>query len=304
MRIDLRQKIALLLLVFVGLGSMATWVTIRVTGSEPVIHERNQDARPYVNVGVISRYTPRTLVAGYQPFLDYLSSVTPYRFRLRLSRNYLETVNQLVNGDIDFASLGNYTYIQALKQHDLKCIAIPLNPEGSIEIYDAIIVADESPIHSIADLEGKRMAFASKQSMSVWMGRWMLWNAGLSLEDLSSYSYLNHHDLVAEKVLSGEYDAGVVKNMVAEGFKASGIRILTASPTFPGVPFVARPGLDSSMVSDVQHALLALPELIRQQKIDTSTWDGELAYGFIAGDDSLYNLPRQIIAQVQKQTSH
>jgi len=248
-----------------------------------------------VYFGVISRYSPRSILAGYEPLMQYLTENTPYHFRLRLSRTYLETVQQLAEGDVDFASLGNYTYIQARKMNAVRCIAVPLNERGTLDNHDDIIVQEDSPIRSIEDLKGKSFAFASRQSFSAWMGIWMLYENGIRLTDLSGYDHLSYHDLVAEKVLRGDYDAGMVKTIVADQYRSSGLRVLARSPAIPGVPLVASKHVDSNKVEIVLKALLDLESRIASGDLSTDGWDKEVAYGFRPGQDSLYRFPREIL---------
>ncbi len=251
--------------------------------------------------GVISRYSPRSIVSGYQPLMEYLTNTTPYTFKLKLSRNYLETVDQLARGRVDFASLGNYTYIHAHINHGVKCIAMPINGDGNIDNYDDIIVPQNSDIESLSDLAGKSFAFASKQSFSSWMGIWMLKQAGVELTDLSYYENLSYHDLVAEKVLRGDFDAGMVKSVVAQSFSESGIRILARSPAIPSVPLVAANHVDTTRIRIVQQSLLKLRLLIEAGQISTVSWDPEVANGFMVGHDSLFNFPRQLLGEIEQE---
>lgn len=267
----------------------------------PEISSNQIEKTETVYFGVISRYSPRSIVSGYQPLMDYLTESTPYNFKLKLSRNYLETVNQLARGSIDFASLGNYTYIHAHENHGVRCIAMPINDEGNIENYDDIIVHQNSSITSLAELSGKSFAFASKQSFSSWMGIWMLKQAGVSLTDLSRYENLSYHDLVAEKVLRGDFDAGMVKAVVAKSYSESGIRILARSPAIPSVPLVAGAHVDTSRIRIVQQSLLRLRSLIESGDISTEGWDTEVANGFMAGHDSLFNFPRSLLGGIEQE---
>ncbi|MBT3253776.1 MAG: PhnD/SsuA/transferrin family substrate-binding protein [Candidatus Marinimicrobia bacterium] len=266
---------------------------------EPV--SKLDEKKETIYFGVISRYSPRSIVSGYQPLMEYLTNNTPYNFKLKLSRNYLETVDQLALGRIDFASLGNYTYIHAHKNYGVRCIAMPINSDGDIENYDDIIVPQNSGIKNLEELAGKSFAFASKQSFSSWMGIWMLKQSGVELADLSRYENLSYHDLVAEKVLRGDFDAGMVKSVVARSYEESGIRILARSPAIPSVPLVAAAHVDTSRIRVVQAALLELSSLIESGEISTSGWDTEVANGFVAGQDSLYNFPRQILDDIEQE---
>jgi len=296
---NLNFKVLLPVLLFLVCLSISYVFIMDIETALPAISSQPGEKDELVYFGVISRYSPRSIVSGYQPLMKYLSENTPYNFKLKLSRNYLETVDQLAMGRIDFASLGNYTYIQAHKKFGVRCIAMPINAEGSIENYDDIIVATDSEIRSLVDLKGKSFAFASKQSFSSWMGIWMLKESGVELSDLSRYENLSYHDLVAEKVLRGDFDAGMVKAVVAQSYKESGIKVLARSPAIPSVPLVVASHVDSTKKRVVQNALLRLKSLIAAGLVDTRGWDTEVANGFRPGHDSLFNFPRQLLDELE-----
>lgn len=177
---------------------------------------------------------------------------------------------------------------------------MPINSDGNIENYDDIIVPQNSSINSLPELAGKSFAFASKQSFSSWMGIWMLKQAGVELSDLSRYENLSYHDLVAEKVLRGDFDAGMVKSVVAQSYVESGIRILARSPAIPSVPLVAASHVDTARIRIVQTALLKINSLIARGDLSTNGWDTEVANGFVAGHDSLFNFPRQLLDDIEQ----
>ena len=130
------------------------------------------------------------------------------------------------------------------------------------------------------------------------MAIWMLHQAGVELEDLSRYANLDYHDLVVEKVLRGDFDAGMVKAVMEETFQAAGLRVLMRSPAIPSVPLVAGAHVDSLKLQNVRKALLDLKAYIDAGTISTEGWDRELAYGFRPGYDSLFNFPRKILAEL------
>jgi len=295
---SVRLKALGLVLVFLLTSLLGYWFVLDVETDPPVLQSESLDGRDIVYFGVISRYSPRSIIAGYQPLMEYLTANTPYHFKLRLSRTYLETVRQLSQGEIDFASLGNYTYINAPNQYGFKCIAMPINASGTLENYDDIIVRNDSPAHSLKDLEGKSFAFASRQSFSAWMAIWMLAKAGITLDQLSHHEHLSYHDIVAEKVLRGDFDAGMVKSIVAEQYHDQGIRVLERSPAIPSVPVVVGSHVAPEKVKFVLEALLSLSDRIASGDLSTAGWDREVAYGFRPGSDSLYHFPRSILKEL------
>ena len=70
------------------------------------------------------------------------------------------------------------------------------------------------------------------------MPNYIFSNAGVSLVDLKKFNYSSHHTTVADKVLSGEYDAGVVKEAVVEIYKDHGLKIFHIAPKRTTIPLV------------------------------------------------------------------
>ncbi len=295
---NVRLKALALIIIFVAISLIGYMMAMDIETAPPVLKHDNLEGRETVYFGVISRYSPRSIIEGYEPLMNYLTEHTPYHFKLRLSRNYLETVRQLTEGEVDFASLGNYTYVKTRLKHDVKCIAMPINERGNLNNYDDIIVTIDAPYQTLSDLKGKSFAFASHQSFSSWMAIWMLHEAGVELSDLSHYENLSYHDLVAEKVLRGDFDAGMVKSVVADQYLDKGIRVLARSPAIPSVPLVAGAHVSMDKLHIVQAALLNLKSNIDTGEVSTEGWDSEVANGFRAGHDSLFIFPRNILNQL------
>jgi len=83
--------------------------------------------KPVIHFGVIPRYNPTIMYRSYQPMMDYLTANTPYRFELKLSRNYHEAVEFLQNGTTPVASLGDVTFEEAHQKFGAEPILRPLN---------------------------------------------------------------------------------------------------------------------------------------------------------------------------------
>jgi len=210
----------------------------------------------------------------------------------------METVEQLAEGKVAFASLGNLTYVYANRDLGVTCIAMPLDAAGSTENYNSFIVLENSDIQKLEDLKGKSLAMASRYSFSAWMAMWLLKQANMTTNDLAAYTHLDHHNQVAEKVIRGEYDAGMVKAVVAEAYQDEGLRVLYTSPPIPSVPLVAGPQISEEKIRLVREALLSLRSKIDQGVINTDGWDEEIKHGFGPGSDESYEYPRQILKEL------
>jgi phosphonate transport system substrate-binding protein len=237
--------------------------------------------KPLIHFGVIPRYNPLVMYKRYQPIMDYLTAETPYRFELKISKDYNEALRFLRDGVTQISSLGDVTFAEAHFSYQAEPILKPLNSNGTPYYRSAIIVRSDSRLSNIKELKGKTMAFGPLLSTSGnLIPRYLLWDNGISLQSLKSFSNLKHHDAVAKAILKGQFDAGAVKDVVAEKYKPHGLRILAWSAPLPSVPLVVRKETPPEVVQAITTALLKLDRNNAAHKAMMKTWDDEFCFGF------------------------
>jgi phosphonate transport system substrate-binding protein len=247
--------------------------------------------KPLIRFGVIPRYNPVVMYKRYQPIMDYLTQNTPYHFELKISRDYPEAVRYLRDGVTQISSLGDVTFTEASILYGAIPILKPLNQNGSPFYRSAIIVSNSSPFTSLQDLKGKTMVFGSPHSTSGnLIPRYLLWNNGIRLQELASFSNLKHHDAVAKAILKGQYDAGAVKDVIANKYMSYGLRVLAYSDPLPSVPFVVRKEASPQFIMAVKQALLKLDRNNPEHKKIMANWDDEFKYGFAEANADDYRL--------------
>lgn len=253
-----------------------------------------------VYFGVISRFSPNLIYQGYQPIMEYLSRECGLFFSLRLSSSYEETLVQLDQGRIQAAFLGTFLYLKARRHHPIRCILKPLNNRFEPYFRSVVVAREDSPLHSVADFRGKRLALPSPLSFS---GNWLLGSElkrhGLSVSDLDSVRYFGFHHTVVYQVLLGQYDAGAVKDRVADEFADKGIRIIAASEPIPGSPIIVHNDLEPAIREAIITALLKIDARRDEYKALLGTWDPEFAYGFAPAKDGDYDQVAAIFGSIE-----
>ncbi len=249
--------------------------------------------KPIVYFGFITRYNPRIMYEEYQPIVDYLSRETPYRFEIKLGKSYQDAVEFLKNGDVQIGSFGAVTYVEAHFGFGAIPILKPLNKYGEPFYRSLIVVRDESDIRSLEDLNGRSFAFASVHSTSGnLIPRYNMAKVGVSIKNLKNYINLKHHDSVAKAVLSGEYEAGAVKDIIGNKYLSKGLRILHESEPIPSVPLVVRADCDPKLIESVKRALLKIDITQTEYRQLVSNWNEEFSYGFAETSDEDYSIIR------------
>jgi len=258
-------------------------------------------ARDTVHVGVISRFSPNLIYDGYQPIMDYLTRETGILFALKLSSSYEETIAQLDQGEIQSAFLGTYLYLEARRNHPIRCILKPLNSHLQPYFHSMVITRDDSPIRSIADLAGKRLALPSPLSFSGnWLLGYELQRHGLTASDLDSIHYFGFHHTVVYQVLLGRFDAGVVKDRVAAEFTSKGIRVIAVSREIPGSPIIIRRDMAPRISEAMINALLRIDASRPEHRDLIKDWDPEFAWGFARAQESDYDQVDAIFAALKE----
>lgn len=235
-----------------------------------------------VYFGIGMRFHPITMYERYQPMMDYLTRSTQYRFELKISRDYQETIKSLIEGKTGVTAPGDGAVMEAMLLHGAVPILKPLNEEGKPYYRCYFIVPVNSPLRSLSDLKGKKVAFGSKHSTTGnLIPRYMLEQKGLRIEDLGSLTNLRNHSTVAREVLKGEYDAGAVRDSVAKNYLKHGLRILAESDELPSIPLLVRKDAPRELVTAITEALVKLDRNNPDHQKIMKNWALEFKNGFV-----------------------
>ena len=252
---------------------------LTILASYPLFAGENDEI---VHFGFIPRYNPVLMYKAYQPMMDYLTEVTPFHFELKLSRNYLEAVYFLRDGDVEVASLGGVTFVQAARMFGAVPVVRPLTGEGLPYYRSIIVVRNDSDIKSLEDLRGRTFAFGSPHSTSGHLvPRYYLQQNKIGMEDLKSVVHLEKHDNVAKAVLKGVVDAGALKDVMAYRYRDHGLRFLAVTGPIPTVPIAVNPGTPDRITMALKRGLLRLDPDDPEDRQVMQGWDPEFRYGFI-----------------------
>lgn len=80
--------------------------------------------------------------------MDYLSRETPYHFELKLGKTYEDAVNFLETGQMQMASLGAVTYLEAHARFNAVPILRSLNEDGQPFYRSLLVMRAESPVQA------------------------------------------------------------------------------------------------------------------------------------------------------------
>lgn len=228
-----------------------------------------------------------------EPFQRYLEASlagqgVAAKVELRIFSTYDEGIAAIAVGDIDFSRLGPVSYVLAKQKNPGLILLAGEAHDGDREFPAVIVVAQDSPIRTVADLKGKRFAFGDPASTS---GRYLpqaeMVKAGVAGKDLASFEYLGRHDKVVFAVASGRFDAGGTNvNTFMKYAESKHLRELVRYPS-PTHAWVARNRLDPVLAKALKKALLGMTDPQLRELIDRN--------GFLPATDADYDELRRVM---------
>ena len=245
-----------------------------------------------LKMGVIPLESPAEMHRRFTPLTDHLSRSLGKRVELLISVDFEQTLKNLEDGATDLAFLSPTTYIEAKRRFGAVLLVKALR-KGVPFTHAAIVARRGSGIERVEDIIGKRFVFGDQMSTSSYLiPRKMLADENIRLEDLKDYGFLGHHDDVARAVVSGEYDAGGLRESTAKKFEDRGLHVIKTSSDIPEFNICASKNIDEALIGQIKKSLVALNSTDQRHVRLLSLIDQDYT-GFVEAVDSDYDVIRK-----------
>lgn len=209
------------------------------------------------------------ILSNMAPIARCLERESKYYFDVSVPSNYIVVVESLGTEKVDFAFINTFGYLLANDRYGAQAL-LKAKRHGHTTYNGQIIVRSDSGIKTLADLNGKKIAFTDPASTSghILAKKLFLDNKVRPAEEV----FAGKHDVVVSMVYQGQVDAGATyhspkdpsgkimdaRSRVLTQFPdvESKVKILELTPSIPNDPIVARKGLTEEMKSRVKNAFL------------------------------------------------
>ncbi|MDR7062047.1 MULTISPECIES: phosphate/phosphite/phosphonate ABC transporter substrate-binding protein [unclassified Sphingopyxis] len=249
------------------------WLTLSPRSASP------RSAQPPLRVLLIPADggTESGTLADYRPIFDAVARSTGLSFDLKVAQSYGGVVEAMCNNAADIAFVGSVTYLQAQKRDCAELLAVAVKSGRSVH-YSGLFVRADSPVRSIADLRGRRVAFGDINSTSAFIFPVaMFLDAGIDpVRDLSAVRMTGTHANSLAALINGEVDAAALsfdsydKAVRANVPGARDLRVVARSEPIPYPPLIANTRLDPALRARLRGAFERIdrtpgvtPEMIR-----------------------------------------
>jgi phosphonate transport system substrate-binding protein len=248
-----------------------------------------------IRFGSVAMDIPAIMQKRLLPLTKYLSNELGQPVVLKLSPNMPTAINEVASGAVELSYLTPVAYIRSHQKGETQLVAKTVtNNKASFQLM--IVVREDSPIKTVADLEGKTFAFGDKAAL---LQRAVVVGADMPLEKLGRYEFIGHYDNIVRAVLNHDFDAGILKDTMAYKWEGKGIRILYRSPELPPYNITASKKVSKEMLGKLQKAFLNLdpgnPEHAPIIKALDKKYDG-----FAPTSDAEYDVVRKLIQPFDK----
>ncbi|MDT8385543.1 MAG: phosphate/phosphite/phosphonate ABC transporter substrate-binding protein [Gammaproteobacteria bacterium] len=245
--------------------------------------------------GSVAMDIPAIMHKRLRPLTHYLTDRLGIPVSLKLSPNMGAAIKDVATRQVDLTYLTPVAYLKAHAQGGARIVAKTVTA-GKASFQLMIVVKEDSPYQSVADLKGKSFAFGDEKAL---LQRAVVVGAGIEMKDFSEYKFIGHYDNIARAVVNGDFEAGILKDTMAFAWQGKGLRILAESPDLPPYNITASGDIDEAMLAKLKAAFLELdknnPEHLEVIKAIDKKYDG-----FAATSDADYDVVRTLIKPFNK----
>jgi ABC-type phosphate/phosphonate transport system substrate-binding protein len=241
---------------------------------------------PFV-FGVLPQRTPILTAQYWNPILNYISTQSGVPLQLKLNKTPPEHDAMIQQGEFDFI-YSNHHFFPWNEAAGYKVIARP----WEAAIRGEIVVLANSPIHSLAELQGKEVGFPHRAAFVGYLVPLdALLKARIHVQEVIAVG----QEGIMGQLKAGRVAAAGVNSQVMRDFakrEKIDYRVLWSSEEYFNIPIVAHPRVPREKVAAVRAALLHMahdPVGLQVLTASAALIKLDPPYGFVAATDSDYD---------------
>ena len=270
----------------------------RVRPSVPVFLPHQGFER--LRFGLVPSLSTKSMIDSHQRLADYLSRVLSVPVELQVGASFMDEIDHLVEGDHDLVELSPTAYVRASERVGLKCLVQNI-ADGSENGLGYLVVTDDSPRRTLADLKGASIGFVDPLSTSGYVfAMMMIEGRGIDpKKDLSRIEFFGNHEAVLMAVKEGRVDVGATYQggfnalRRSQGIEPRAFRVIAKSHRMPRDILCVRPGLSEEVADTITRALLAIDT---RDRVGREILGPLGLNGYRAADDRAYDEVRRLAA--------
>ena len=215
----------------------------------------NATAEQALVFGLLPVESPVALFKRFAPLRDYLVDQVHETIVLETARDFPEYARRTAARRYDIAFIAPHMVLPALDSGHYELAATFIKPLRSV-----IVVAETSPIKTLQDLAGKRVATPPPQAIVTRVGIDYLQQQGVLEHETTRLSTYRSHNAAYSAVLAGEADAAMIANFIYQ--KARKLKLplrqVGESKAFPGMAILLTTDLPEPTRAAIKQAFIGM----------------------------------------------
>lgn len=225
-----------------------------------------------LTVGVVPQFDMRHIHAVWRPILDELEQRTGMKFVLKGAATIPGFERDLSTGEFDLAYINPYQMIKEGLRQGYRALV-----RDRLDLYGIVVVAENSPIHSVRELKGQAVAFPAPNALgaTLMVRAELLDQYGVEIipRYVSSHTSVYLNVALAENLAGG----GVQKTLEQQkGELQHALRVLYKTRSVPSHPLVIHPRVPQDVQTKIQASLLGMWQDLKTQELLTRVPYNEL----------------------------
>lgn len=218
-----------------------------------------------IRLALVPEHDVFALRKSYQKLATYLSQELGRPVQIVTLNTFEAVLLDFEEKQIEGAFLGSLVAVLAMDRHDARPVVKPQRADGSSTYRGVIFVKEDSPIQSLADLRGRKVAGVRTTTAGCLFSIQQFLKAGLlEGERRPTALSVGTHDDVVKAVMNGQADAGSVKDLRLEAYLAANpgvkVRILARSLEVPNNALLMRAELANGLGQRIGEALVKMDQ--------------------------------------------
>jgi phosphonate transport system substrate-binding protein len=248
-----------------------------------------------------------TLEAKAKPLEKLLGDRLGIPVKVSVSTDYNTIIEAMASKKVDIGFLPPTAYVLAKEKGAAEVIlqaqrfgvddATGAPTADLVDFYKSmIIVKKDSPIQTIADLKGKKIAYQNVTSSAgfVWPAALLMDNQIDPLKDVTPVT-VKGHDQAVLAVLNGDVDAAAIfqdaRNIVSKDYPTvfADTRVVSFTEKIPNDTISARSDMDPAWVKKIQDAFIDIGKSADGHAVIKDIYTHE---GYVTSSDSVFDVVR------------
>ena len=223
--------------------------------ADPEENRSCQESAPLV-FGILPFISAEQLVFRFAPLVNYLSDNLQVPVRLETAPDFVEFARRThEESQYDILFTAPHFFTRANQKADYRLIASVDSPE----MWAVIVVPKQSEIHTLHDLEGKRLATVPPLGLATLLVRKTLFEAGIDPDVELDMVITPTHDASLLSSYHGVTDASALMQPPFEAASKKvrdSMRIIARTESTPHIPISVAPWLDEACAAEIAELLV------------------------------------------------